>query len=87
VTPRLGEENPRPCVSSLFSLSGKWERGAMTSAPQRAYTHRVERAGRAPDLVRHEAASPLHTDSSLPFLPPHENVIASGGGQQSSDAQ
>jgi len=43
VTPQLGEEKTSNRAPLLFSNSaGKWERGAMTSAPQRAYTPRVE---------------------------------------------
>src|SRR5436190_11624093 len=43
VTPQLREEKTSDRAPLLFSHSaGKWGRGAMTSAPQRAYTHRVE---------------------------------------------
>ena len=54
-------------ASSLIQPAGKRGRGSMTSALQRACTHRHERAGRVLQFARHGAASPFHSDSSPTF--------------------
>ena len=58
----------RPGSVRLFSYPSRGEtrRGSMTFAPQRAYTHEDERAGRVMRTQWHSAASPLQRDSSRP---------------------